>query len=452
VIGASLRGSWISSVTTNAAIYVPPNTDTSSSAQGVLAWRSGNGDGFAIANINNGSASQIVYATKANIDAGTNTVTNIATLSAGKFDINGNAATATKLATARTINGVAFDGTANITVADSTKLPLAGGTMTGDIRYNISGSTTSARVPLQFLIGDTNGDGIVLGNAGGLLALSAGEAFATYQNNATTPLVGSTEDVCLLADTRVTLVTGLQTFANRGAIRVTNDGMFPHTAESTRAQNLGSSSEKWNNVYATTFNGALTGNSSTATTLATARTIQTNLASTSSASFNGSANVTPGVTGTLPIANGGTGNTTGLAASATKLATARTLRANLASTSTASFDGTANITPGVTGVLPIANGGTGGDTALAARNALGVRILTGGVERGDVSAGTVYSYPITFPAGVFTSMPRVFVTEQNSQPQNTRLSVSGPSTTSATIRLYSTVTTSGGTLHWLAIQ
>jgi hypothetical protein len=47
-----------------------------------------------------------------------------------------------------------------------------------------------------------------------------------------------------------------------------------------------------------------------AATLTTARTIQTNLASTSSASFNGSANVTPGVTGTLPVANGGTGATT----------------------------------------------------------------------------------------------------------------------------------------------
>ena len=49
--------------------------------------------------------------------------------------ITGNAATATKLATARTINGVSFDGTANITVADSTKLPLAGGTMTGLITF-----------------------------------------------------------------------------------------------------------------------------------------------------------------------------------------------------------------------------------------------------------------------------------------------------------------------------
>jgi hypothetical protein len=44
--------------------------------------------------------------------------------------------------------------------------------------------------------------------------------------------------------------------------------------------------------------------------LTTSRTFQTNLASTSTASFNGSANVTPGVTGTLPVANGGTNRTT----------------------------------------------------------------------------------------------------------------------------------------------
>lgn len=61
---------------------------------------------------------------------------------------------------------------------------------------------------------------------------------------------------------------------------------------------------------------SVSGNAGSATKLATARTIQTNLASTSSASFNGTANVTPGVTGTLPVANGGTG--------ATKVADART--------------------------------------------------------------------------------------------------------------------------------
>ena len=45
--------------------------------------------------------------------------------------VTGNASTATALATARTINGVSFDGSANITVVDSTMLPLAGGTLSG---------------------------------------------------------------------------------------------------------------------------------------------------------------------------------------------------------------------------------------------------------------------------------------------------------------------------------
>lgn len=52
----------------------------------------------------------------------------------------------------------------------------------------------------------------------------------------------------------------------------------------------------------------------------------------------------------------------GTADAATKLANSRTIRTNLASTSGAEFNGTANITPGVTGVLPVANGGTGSST------------------------------------------------------------------------------------------
>jgi hypothetical protein len=46
-------------------------------------------------------------------------------------NITGNSATATKLATARTINGVNFDGSANITVYDSTKAPLNSPALTG---------------------------------------------------------------------------------------------------------------------------------------------------------------------------------------------------------------------------------------------------------------------------------------------------------------------------------
>lgn len=61
----------------------------------------------------------------------------------------------------------------------------------------------------------------------------------------------------------------------------------------------------------------------------------------------------------------------GNANTATKLKTARTITANLASSTAGSFDGSANITVGVTGTLPIANGGTGATTAAAARTALG---------------------------------------------------------------------------------
>ena len=63
--------------------------------------------------------------------------------------------------------------------------------------------------------------------------------------------------------------------------------------------------------------------------------------------------------GVLPVARGGTGNGEGKAASATKLATARTVQVDLASDAAPSFDGTANVTPGVSGILPASHGGTG---------------------------------------------------------------------------------------------
>lgn len=62
-----------------------------------------------------------------------------------------------------------------------------------------------------------------------------------------------------------------------------------------------------------------------AATLTTGRTIQTNLASTSAATFDGSANITPGVTGTLPVLNGGTGATTSTGSGAVVLQSAPTI-------------------------------------------------------------------------------------------------------------------------------
>lgn len=182
----------------------------------------------------------------------------------------GNANTATKLETSRTINGVAFDGTANITIADSTKLPIAGGTMTGDL--TLKGNPTADLMAATKKYVDDS-----VASAGGGDVLAAG-------NNS---------------------FTGANTFQNL----VTMVGGVVFTS--------GTTTLAWKNatqIVATINASTYTGNSATATKLATARTITANLASSTAGSFDGSANITVGVTGTLPIANGGTGATTAAAA------------------------------------------------------------------------------------------------------------------------------------------
>lgn len=73
----------------------------------------------------------------------------------------------------------------------------------------------------------------------------------------------------------------------------------------------------------------------------------------------------------IDTAYGGTGNTTGLAASATKLATGRNIQTDLAKTSAVSFNGTAAIEPGVKGILSVANGGTGVNTLASGQLLMG---------------------------------------------------------------------------------
>lgn len=73
--------------------------------------------------------------------------------------ITSNVASATKLQTARTINGVAFDGSKNITIKDDTKLPLAGGTMTGTINSSKTTSTYLAGSQGTAVINSTASDG-----------------------------------------------------------------------------------------------------------------------------------------------------------------------------------------------------------------------------------------------------------------------------------------------------
>jgi hypothetical protein len=78
-------------------------------------------------------------------------------------NVTGNATSATQLQTARTINGVAFDGTQNITVvaSDSTKVSLSGGTMAGyltlvgapvDVNHAATKTYVDSRLPQYTII------------------------------------------------------------------------------------------------------------------------------------------------------------------------------------------------------------------------------------------------------------------------------------------------------------
>jgi len=91
--------------------------------------------------------------------AGTITGSNLSGTNTGdQTTITGNAGSATVLATARNINGVSFNGSANITVADSTKLPLAGGSMTGKLLVKkdgvVSPSYSNGQLELQTMDGN----------------------------------------------------------------------------------------------------------------------------------------------------------------------------------------------------------------------------------------------------------------------------------------------------------
>ncbi|GHU77546.1 hypothetical protein AGMMS49992_25760 [Clostridia bacterium] len=296
----------------------------------------------------------------------------------------GNAGTATKLQTSRTINGVAFDGTGNITVADNTKLPLAGGTMTGTIA-NATNTIINKNVITSTYINGFRGVNVAVNDtttAGAYNVLYSAAstngrfAFGVYQNAA---FINYQTKTVIDAGTNSRAVDFLfneDGTTNIKALSLVNARAFVTNLASTASANFDGTA---NNTHGVTgvlpvanggtgnTSGNTAGNASTASTLQTARTIALSGKATGTAtSFNGSANITIPVTALsiaaadVPTLNQ---NTTGSAAT---LTTARTVQTNLASTAAASFNGSANITPGVTGVLPIANGGTGNTTGNAA--------------------------------------------------------------------------------------
>ena len=241
-----------------------------------------------------------------------------------KATLTGNASTATTLANARTINGTSFNGSANITTANwgtartitigntgksvngsanitwslseigaaasshtHSYLPLSGGTMTGTI--------SSSKTTGTYLAG-SQGTAVINSTASGgsyttLLKANSSNGKFTLSIYQTYMLLGYMSNKTIEASTN-----NLDK-----SLRFLEDGTLIPGA--SNVQNLGSSSTKWLNVYATTFTGNLAGNATTATTatkanqLTTARTIGISGGVTGTAtSFNGTANITIPVT------------------------------------------------------------------------------------------------------------------------------------------------------------
>jgi hypothetical protein len=115
-----------------------------------------------------------------------NTTTTIASFTGSLI---GNADTATKLATVRTINGVNFDGTQSITIVDASKVNKSGDTMTGFLTLNANPSSNLHAATKQYV--DTYGcpTGVIVMWSGNTNTIPTGWALCNGQtvNNLTTP-------------------------------------------------------------------------------------------------------------------------------------------------------------------------------------------------------------------------------------------------------------------------
>jgi hypothetical protein len=91
-------------------------------------------------------------------------------------DVTGNSTTATRLQTPRTINGVSFDGTTNISITDNSKLPYSGGTLTGPLTLPSDPSSALHSATKQYV---DNRDAAILSTA--IAAIPSAFTF-TYGN------------------------------------------------------------------------------------------------------------------------------------------------------------------------------------------------------------------------------------------------------------------------------
>ena len=245
--GSLIRGTYLTGNNFNGSTATTWAVDASASnIIGKVVARDSSGD-FAAGTI----TANLIGNVTGNVTATTGTSTfNVveATTFVGAT-LSGNASTATRLATARNINGVAFDGSADVTV------PVAG--------TNVTGTTLAGNVVTSSLTSLGTLSGLDVSSTGNITigGPSLSTANMSIKVEGVTPVItGNTGSIQIdLVDT--TQPGGKTTFAFiNSTVSLTSGGaaapaLIPDTENNT---NLGITTHRWNEVYANFFYGTAT--------------------------------------------------------------------------------------------------------------------------------------------------------------------------------------------------
>jgi hypothetical protein len=251
------KGSYIVGSDFDGAAEVTWAVDaTSSNTIGKIVARNSSGDFSA-----NTITANLVGDVTGNVSAATGT-SQFNIVQANQFigaTLSGNAFTATRLQTARTINGVSFDGTANI-VAPSAADSLTGTILNSTVRFS---SLTSLGILSSLAVTDA---GITVGN-GNQLSISIQSMVPTIKNNSSNlPIKFEITDSSISGgSTGQMLIPSSISLANGG------ESAPAVTPIANNQVNLGHPIYRYRKTYSTEFYGALKGNADTAS-LSTAAT------------------------------------------------------------------------------------------------------------------------------------------------------------------------------------
>jgi hypothetical protein len=196
--------------------------------------------------------------------------------------LTGLASESSKLQTPRTINGVAFDGTANITVVAESNT-LIGTRLAENIKESsLTSVGTLNNLSVTNRINFNNGAQILSEETQGFRSLSLGIA-----GQISITAFARQEDPLGTASCIIGFVNGFENFGLGG---ISNDisAILPSRTNKT---DLGNQLTKFNNVYSTTFTGALNGNANTSSFSPIAGKLQF-ARSINGVLFDGTSNVT----------------------------------------------------------------------------------------------------------------------------------------------------------------